>query len=126
MLRVPTPQAGIAVDRHEAVHVPKPVMHAPAILAGSTRPALAAREEHLHGDAVALAHPPPLRRVRSNGLEHTDRFVPWNEAVSREELARVLLVIRAAKAARLHAQERVVVADPWERERPRPESARLL
>ena len=73
--------------------------------------ARAARLEHLDRDAVARLHAPTLGGPRSDRLDHADGLVAGNEGEPGREGAGVLLVVGAAQATRLDAQEPVVVAD---------------
>ena len=89
---------------------------APPVLTERARRALATRQEDLDRDAVALADTPPVRGTRADALDDADRFVTGYEGEAREQLAGELLVIGAAEAARLDAQQPVVVTDLGERE----------
>ena len=124
MLCVPAPQARCAIDVDESVHVRQPVADASLIRAGAARIAVTARQEHLDRDPIALAHAPASRRPRPDPFDDTDRLVAGNEREAREQLARVLLVVRTAQTARLDPQQPVVVPDRGDRELARVELPR--
>ena len=126
VLGVAAPQSGRAVDGHDAVHVGETVARAAPVLARPARRALAARQEHLDRDAIAGLHTPTRGRARADLLDDADRLVTGHERVAREQLAGELLVVGAAQAARLDAQERVVVADLGTRECTLGQPARCL
>ena len=113
VLGVAAPQPGARVDGDEAVHVAQAVALAAAVRAGAARVALAARLEDLDRHPVADLHAPALgrRRAPTASITPTDSW-PGTKAKPAGERAGVLLVVGAAQAARLDAEQAVVVADP--------------
>jgi acyl-CoA thioesterase-2 len=67
--------------------------------------------EDLHRHALALGHTPTRGCVRADLVDDPDRLVARHEREAAVELTGVLLVVGAAEAARLDAQQRVVDTD---------------
>jgi hypothetical protein len=84
---------------------------APLVRPGAARFALAARQEHLDGDAISFVDTPARRGGSSDAIDDADGFVSGDEGVGRRQNSGVLLVVRPAEAAGFETEERVVVAD---------------
>ena len=75
------------------------------VLAATARTALTAGQEHLDGDPLALLDAPSLEGALARADDGADDFVAGDEWPPREQLAAVLLVVGAAKPARLDPQD---------------------
>ncbi len=120
---VAAPECRLDVDVDEAEHRRQPIADAAPVLPTQARLTFTARSEHFDRDPLTGRDAPTRCSLIADLLEHPHDLVARDEGERSREMSAVLLVIGAAQAARLDAQDRRVCGDVGDGKRASLEAA---